>query len=126
MSSAYYYCVAAYDTAGNQGAPSDQIRVVITGVSNGNNLPKEFALYQNYPNPFNPGTIVSYDVPSYSYVTIKLYDLMGQTVATLVDAPKTPGHYEVYWSAQNLASGVCLSRMEASGHSIVRKIMLLK
>ncbi len=125
-SPAYYYCVAAFDTAGNRGAFSNQVRVLVTGVGGGNNLPTDFALYQNYPNPFNPSSIISYDVPSNSYVTIKVYDMLGKVVATIVDQPRSAGHYEVHWSAQNLASGVYVYRMQAGSYVNVKKMILMR
>jgi hypothetical protein len=66
-------------------------------------LPLEFALGQNYPNPFNPVTSIRYQVPQHSHVTVEVYNLLGQLVATLVDDERVPGHHEVRFDG----SGVC-------------------
>jgi hypothetical protein len=124
--SAFYYRVAALDTTGNLGAVSSQVRVVVTDVGGGNTLPTEFALYQNYPNPFNPSSVVRYDVPFTSHVTIKVFDLLGKEVATLVDEQKSAGTHEVRMTAGALASGVYLYRMQSGEYVSVKKMILMK
>jgi len=100
-------------------------------------LPIEFALLQNYPNPFNPTTTVRYDLPTHSHVSLKIYDLLGREVKTLVDAQQDVGRYAVTWdgttsSGHSVSSGVYIYRLQTSpdngGAAFVRtmKMMLLK
>jgi hypothetical protein len=70
-------------------------------------------LHQNYPNPFNPTTLISYQLPVNSYVTLKVYDLLGREVATLVNERKEAGKYSVRWNASGFATGVYLVRIQA-------------
>jgi len=89
-------------------------------------VPKDFVLHQNYPNPFNPSTTIKYAVPKTSLVNIKVYDLTGQEVATLVNEMKETGTYEMKFDARNLASGVYIYRMIAGDFSSVKKMNVLK
>lgn len=92
-----------------------------------NNLPKEFALYQNFPNPFNPVTLIKYDLPKDVNVTIKIYDLLGREVATLVNNElKKAGRYELNWNAGNYASGVFFYRIEAGSYVNSKKMVIIK
>jgi len=90
------------------------------------NIPTEFNLSQNYPNPFNPVTLIKYQVPNTSHVSIKVYDLTGQEVALLVNEVKEVGTYEIKFDAINLASGVYLYRMVAGDFNLARKFNVLK
>jgi len=69
-------------------------------------LPTEFSLSQNYPNPFNPSTSIEYRVGSMEYVILKIFDVLGNEVATLVNEEKPTGRYDVEWNASNYPSGV--------------------
>ncbi len=102
--------------------------MIISGVNEGqNNLPYQFALYQNYPNPFNPSTIISYSVPKSSLVSIKVYDILGKEVETLVNENKSAGNYSVQFNASSkFASGVYLYRMQAGSFVETKKLILLK
>lgn len=92
-----------------------------------NQLPKIFQLYQNYPNPFNPKTIIKYDLPTNTKVTIKIYDILGREVQTLLnDELKSTGRYEIEWNAINYASGVYFYRIEAGSFVQAKKMILLK
>ena len=98
-----------------------------TSVSNETeDSPAAFALEQNYPNPFNPSTTISYSVQEAGAVSISVYNLMGQKVATLVDETKEAGQYNVRWNAAGAASGMYYYRLEAGGQSITRKMTLIK
>jgi hypothetical protein len=90
------------------------------------NVPTEYRLEQNYPNPFNPQTTIEFAVPRPSQVTLKIYDLLGREVATLVDEKLEPGEYKVTFDAGGLASGVYVYRIRAEGFVKSRKLMLLK
>jgi len=100
---------------------------MIVGVTqHKNTLPLTFSLSQNYPNPFNPSTTISYQLPVSKHVTLKVYDILGREVATLVDGFKSAGSYEVRFNASELSSGVYFMRLTAGTFSSTRKIMLTK
>ena len=89
-------------------------------------LPCEFALYQNFPNPFNPATTIRYDVAEGSHVSLKLFNLLGQEVGTLVDQMQKAGQYSLDLNASSLASGVYLYRMQAGNFISTKKLMIVK
>jgi streptogramin lyase len=89
-------------------------------------LPEIFSLEQNYPNPFNPSTTISWQVPVGSHQTLKVYDLLGREVATLVDEYKPAGSYEIQFDSSNLSSGVYIYRLTAGNFSSTNKMTLLK
>ena len=104
-----------------------------TSVSNTNNIPSELFLAQNYPNPFNPETTIEYTIPvkarrgePLQKVTLKVYDLLGREVATLVNEEKTAGHYEIDFNASGLPSSVYFYQIKTSSFSQIRKAVLLK
>jgi hypothetical protein len=89
-------------------------------------VPTQFALQQNYPNPFNPTTTISYQLPVSSYVTLKVYDLLGREVATLVNEKKKAGNYSLQWDASGLSSGIYFYRLEANEKREIKKMVLMK
>jgi hypothetical protein len=100
---------------------------VVTAVKlNHNVLPSKMTLSQNYPNPFNPTTKISYSVPQNGFVTLKVYNILGQEVATLVQGQLPAGNYITTFNASKFASGVYLYRLEIGGTSITKKLVLLK
>lgn len=88
--------------------------------------PDEYKLYQNYPNPFNPSTIISYQVPEVSRVTIKIYDLLGREVKILEDEIKQPGKYEIKFDASELSSGIYFYKIIAKNFVQTKKMLLIK
>jgi hypothetical protein len=86
----------------------------------------EFTLQQNYPNPFNPVTTIGYSVPLRSFVSVKIYDILGRETAVLVNEEKNPGSYEVNWNAASLPSGVFFCRLKTNDAMITRKMILMK
>ena len=80
----------------------------------------------NYPKPFNPSTQISYSLPSNGHVAVKVYDFLGREVRVLVDGEKAAGQHEVRFDASGLASGTYFCRIETSGQSTIRKMLLLK
>ncbi len=90
------------------------------------NILNTFALEQNYPNPFNPNTTIKYQVAEVSKVELKVYDIIGREVGTLVNETKSPGSYTVNFNAASLASGVYLYRLQANKFVSIRKMILLK
>ncbi len=88
--------------------------------------PKTFALEQNYPNPFNPSTAISYQLPVAGNVSLKVFDMLGKEVATLVNARQDAGAYTVNFNANNLSSGVYFYRLQSGNFVQTRKMMLVK
>jgi hypothetical protein len=89
-------------------------------------LPKKFQLSQNYPNPFNPTTTIKFSIPSRDFVSLKVYDLVGREVATLVNEQKEAGTYRVTFDARNLASGMYIYTLRTKNFSTSRKMILMK
>ena len=89
-------------------------------------LPKQYMLYSNYPNPFNPSTVISYALPRSSNVTLKVYDMMGREVTTLVNKTQEAGHHTVQFDASKLSSGVYFYSIKAEGFLASRKMLLIK
>ena len=125
---------------GKGGSDSQSFNINVdnaTGISKTNSeVPNKFELCQNYPNPFNPSTIIEFDVPQQSHVTLRVYNILGEEVATLVNGVKQPGSYEVKFSAKggsasggdalNLSSGIYFYRLTAGQNILTKKMILLK
>ncbi len=123
--------ITVYDSIGT-GIPDEPLA---------GSLPESYSLSQNYPNPFNPTTAISYAVPSTGQlaadggrptsVTLKVYNILGQEVRTLVDEKQVPGHYSVSWDGRDsrgkgVSSGIYIYRLDAGGYSSSRKMVLLR
>jgi Secretion system C-terminal sorting domain len=91
-----------------------------------NNFPTDYSLYQNYPNPFNPSTNISFNLPSKSFVKLKIFDLLGREVATIVSEEMSAGNHTRQWNAANMSSGVYFCRLEAGSFSQTKKLVLLR
>ncbi len=89
-------------------------------------LPDVFALEQNYPNPFNPSTMIRFDLPKAAYVTLRVYNVLGQEVAVLVDAMKEAGKHSVEFDADQYATGLYFYRIDSESFSETKKMLLLK
>jgi hypothetical protein len=96
------------------------------GVKDNSKTVYSFNLAQNYPNPFNPTTKISYTIPERNNVSLKIYDMLGREVATLVNTTKEAGNYEVNFNASNLASGLYIYKLTAGNFVSTKKMMLLK
>jgi hypothetical protein len=94
--------------------------------SNSNEIPDKYFLGQNYPNPFNPSTTILYRVPKSSFVTLKIYDLLGKEVITLVNENKGRGSYAAEFDASALSSGIYFYKMETDGFVDIKKLCLMK
>ncbi len=104
-----------------------KIRPLITSINKHNSsLPEGFKLFQNYPNPFNPSTKITYSIPAYSLVIIKVYNLTGTEVATIENKKLPAGTYSINFNAQQLASGVYFYKLTADNYLAVKKFVLLK
>ncbi len=98
----------------------------ITAVNDNKILPKEFYLYQNYPNPFNPSTVISYQLPVISHISLVVYDILGKKIETLINDIKQPGNYKVEFTASDLPSGLYFYRLIVGNSIQTRKMILLK
>jgi PKD repeat protein len=98
----------------------------VTSVKGENQLPAEFSLSQNYPNPFNPSTVIKYSVAEETLVTLKVYNILGTELVTLVNEKKTPGFYELNFGGEKLPSGVYVYRIEAGSYTSSKKMLLIK
>ena len=118
---------------------ADQFLTITEGALNvvgvaedaGAGLPEEFHLFQNYPNPFNPSTTVQFQLPKAEHVIVRIFNLMGQEVQTLLDEVKQPGIYKIEWDGKNrygrnVSTGLYVLRMEAGDFTNSRKILFLK
>lgn len=122
-----YITATATDARGNTSEFSRSIILGTTSVqTNGGNLPKEFELSQNFPNPFNPSTTIRYAMPRSTHVTLKIYDMLGREVATLLDATVEAGYRVARWNPVALASGVYFYQLHAGEFVQTRKLVLLR
>lgn len=125
-SGSWHYRLEQIDLDGTRHY-SEPIQIdVVTSVKDGASVPKEFGLEQNYPNPFNPATSIVYYVPKASRVMIEVFNLIGQKVATLVDAVQPAGSHTVRFDGSLLTSGVYLYKMSADNKTFLRKMVLAK
>ena len=132
---------AAGDGEGSNGS-QDFMAVKLSqtsGVNDNNAIPNQFELYQNYPNPFNPNTVIKYQLPETGFVTLKVYDVLGNEVATLINEEKTAGSYEIEFNShsdesqnlpagrQGLSSGIYFYQIKVENKFIeTKKLVLLK
>ena len=125
------YTISVSDNAaGDTGTLNDWCVTVeyglITGVANNTILANEFKLSQNYPNPFNPATTINYTIPKSGLVTLKVFDILGKEVASLVNGMVTAGSHSVNFNASQLSSGVYFYRIESGNFVDTKKMFLLK
>ncbi|HEX9740301.1 MAG TPA: T9SS type A sorting domain-containing protein, partial [Ignavibacteriaceae bacterium] len=86
----------------------------------------DYKLSQNYPNPFNPVTVISYQVPVKSFVSLKVYDIIGREIQSLVNEEKDAGKYEIHFDASSLSSGVYFYKIKSDSYSEIKKMVLIK
>ncbi len=96
----------------------------IKGIST--EVPKVYSLDQNYPNPFNPSTKIKFALPNSGFVSLKIYDILGNEVYTLDESYRKAGYYEASFDASNLASGVYFYKLVTSGYTATKKMLLIK
>jgi hypothetical protein len=104
----------------------DILEPEVLGVQKSSPIPDGYSLFQNYPNPFNPSTQISYTVAKRSFVTLKVYDLLGREVASLVNEVKQAGTYPVTWNAARLGTGVYFYKIQVGSFSETKKMILIK
>lgn len=103
-------------------APPPPIGIINTGGS----LPKSFLLKQNYPNPFNPVTVIEFNVPVHTRVSLKVYDALGRLVKVLVDETLSPGNYKTSFNGENFASGIYYYIISSEDYRLTKKMIILK
>jgi len=89
-------------------------------------LPLNSHLFQNYPNPFNPTTTISFAISSRSFVSLKIFDIMGKEIATIISTEMPAGNYQRQWNATNVSSGIYVYRLQAGSFVETKKLVLLK
>jgi hypothetical protein len=122
------------DGNGNISIASLHSQIVLRfGASSSAALPQEFALEQNYPNPFNPGTVIKYTLPVSGKVVLRIYNILGEVVATLVDGIQNAGYQSIEWNGSKYSSGVYFYRLDAVSvedpsisYTSIRKMVFLK
>jgi hypothetical protein len=115
----------------SEGIPlwTDTVSIMVepsTGIANENSWPTEYSLAQNYPNPFNPATVISYQLPVNRLVTLKVYDMLGRELATLVNEKKDAGRYSAQWDATRFSSGVYFYTLQAGEYHNTKRMLLLR
>jgi len=108
----------------------------IVGIQNiSNQIPLANSLFQNYPNPFNPATRIKFDIPKFGFptgafgndnVVLKIFDILGKEISTLVNEPPQPGTYEVTFDGSNLPSGVYFYKLRAGDYTETKKMLMIK
>lgn len=122
MDGVYFYRLRAIGAGGKLIFTSDEIKIGVTGL-------RDFYLEQNHPNPFNPTTNISYTLTSQTHITLKVYDLIGREIATLVDQIQNEGDYTVEFDASrysNMTSGIYFYKLDTDKYSDVKKMILTK
>ena len=118
----------------NSGTATDTVRTFIICARNLTTdvedilteIPKEYSLLQNYPNPFNPTTTISFNLPSKSFISLKIFDLIGREQATIVSEEMSQGNYSRQWNAERFPSGIYFYRLQTGIFSETKKLLLLR
>ena len=125
-----YYRLTAVDLSGNVSDYSDIVEAAVLALDE-DLIPDVYALHQNYPNPFNPVTNIRYDLPEDAHVMIRIFDIQGRMVKTLVSGQEKAGRKSIVWNATNqigeqVAAGMYLYLIQAGEFKQTRKMVLLK
>jgi len=99
---------------------------MVTSVEDENISPSAFSLSQNYPNPFNPNTNIRYQIPEFSFITLKVYDVLGNEIANLINGEKPAGEYQVEFDGEGLSSGIYFYQLKFKDFIQTKKMILLK
>jgi uncharacterized lipoprotein YddW (UPF0748 family) len=124
----YTYIITSMDKLHNESEPIAKVTFILTDVTLAASLPKEFRLEQNYPNPFNPSTVISYQLSAVSHVTLKVFDILGKEIETLVDEVLEPGiHHSTFHIPHSaFTSGVYFYQLRAGSYVETKKMILQK
>ena len=120
------YIIFVHNAPGSPDSVEVSGNGIISGVKNTDSIIPEFSLEQNYPNPFNPVTIIQYSVGSQEFVKLKVYDILGREITTLVNEAKPAGTYEVKFDASNLSTGIYIYKIYAGSFIETKKLILIK
>ncbi|NIA31369.1 MAG: VWA domain-containing protein [Actinobacteria bacterium] len=121
--------VEANDPEGNSiglGLQSSYVNIITTGVDIKNHLPVDYKLFQNFPNPFNPTTTIQFDIPRSEFVSLKIIDLLGHEVETLIEKNIPAGEHSVKWDARGFSSGVYFYQFQTEGFTETKKLILMR
>jgi hypothetical protein len=121
----YTYRVKAYKDSAESDY-SNEATIILTDIQEEKEIPTEYSISQNYPNPFNPSTTITFDLPRTDEVILKVFNILGEEVATLVSDRLNAGSYSYDWDASQMASGVYLYRLEAGEYIETRKMILMR
>ncbi|MEI7483100.1 MAG: T9SS type A sorting domain-containing protein [Ignavibacteriota bacterium] len=102
------------------------INPIVGANGNSNNIPDKYILYQNYPNPFNPVTKINYNIPKNGFVSLRVYDMLGREIRTLVNEEKPAGSYSVDFNATEFSTGVYFYKLESKEFTDVKRMLLIK
>jgi hypothetical protein len=114
--------IGAYGGCGAILFPNEDV----TGINEKKSINQNFELFQNYPNPFNPTTLIKYQLSENSHVNLKIFDVLGREVATLMNEKKSKGNYNVTWDASHMPSGIYFYRLTTENFSQIKKMLLIK
>jgi flagellar hook assembly protein FlgD len=130
----YFWKVRSSDGSGNTSYYSGTGQFKIsstTAVEKTATIPTQFDLSQNYPNPFNPTTVINYSLPNNAFVVLKIYDMLGREIRTLVNNEMNAGKYSISWKGEDnngnkVTSGIYIYKISAGNYSAARKMVVLK
>ncbi|MDR9416600.1 MAG: T9SS type A sorting domain-containing protein [Gracilimonas sp.] len=127
-SETYFWRVRATNKAGESSWSETFSFLVVSGVSaeEEGSIPESFVLQQNYPNPFNPTTVIPYQLPKATHVTIRVFDMLGRKMSVLVDDEKPAGRHTIILDASYYSSGMYIYQMNADNKIFTKKLMLIK
>jgi endo-1,4-beta-xylanase len=120
------FIILTYNAAGSPDSIAVSGKGLVQTAVTDKAFPSAFSLSQNYPNPFNPTTVIGYQLPSVSHVSLRVYDVLGREVATLVNEKQNSGYYNVTFNAGNLPSGMYFYKIATEKFSAVKKLILVK
>ena len=115
-----------YLYAGARGGLYLRNTTIVNLSVNGFSVPEGFILHQNYPNPFNPSTVIKYEIPDKQHITLKIYNVLGNEIETLINEVQQAGNHEVRWNALNLPSGIYYYKIQSDRYNETMKMILLK
>lgn len=122
----YKFYVLSQDNVGNTEVTPTQIMEILTDVSDEEIIPDKFELAQNYPNPFNPSTKITFALPQDGFVQLKIFDVLGQEITTLISGERKAGNYTVDWNAGDFSTGVYIYQLNWNNQKLVKKMLLVK